>query len=108
MFLITTEDEKRWKFDRKIIFLGIWCLTKIKKQKLNNLDYEVINHHWIDVNLMENDLKKVNKFYEELLEILSKKLNQKHSLNWSTRQWRILLVLGYINLFKFLSIDGNR
>ena len=51
-------------------FLGIWS-TKIKKQKLNNLDYEVINHHWIDVNLMENDLK-VNKFYEELLEILSK------------------------------------
>ena len=72
---------------------------------MNNLDYEVINHHWIDVNLMENDLKKVNKFYEELLEILSKKLNQKHSLNWSTRQWRILIGPW---LHKFIQISLDR
>ena len=30
-YLITSSNEKLWKFDRSVVFLGEWCLLNEKK-----------------------------------------------------------------------------
>ena len=37
-YLITTEDESTWKFDRSVIFLGEWCRLFSRKHIWENLD----------------------------------------------------------------------
>ena len=45
MFLVTTADQRFWKTDEKILFLGEWCKIYNQRHIWSNLDYEVLPYH---------------------------------------------------------------
>ena len=41
-FLTTTAEEKTWKFDRQVLFLGEWCRLYDRKHVWENMDALVV------------------------------------------------------------------
>ena len=48
MFLVLTADQRFWKTDEKILFLGEWCRLYRHKPIWSGLDAEVLPYHWDD------------------------------------------------------------
>ena len=71
-FLITTSDERTWKKDEKILFLGEWCKRLSREELWGQLDYKVLPYHWDDRNRMFSDYQYLKDVYEKHLKILSK------------------------------------
>jgi len=90
-YLITTEDENTWKFDRPVIFLGEWCRLYDRKHIWKNMDAIVSKPYGLEtINKDKDDLKVKyleQKILPELYEILNKNFNTNHS----KRFWQIIL-----------------
>jgi len=102
MFLVTTADERTWKKDEKILFLGKWCQLFARKKKWFKLDYEVLPYHWDDGEKLYRDYLYLNDLYEKILPEVSENLNKIHGVNHSIRYWRIIVglwLLGFIHVF---------
>jgi putative transferase (TIGR04331 family) len=48
MFLVLTGDQRFWKTDEKILFLGEWCRLYREKSVWSKLDAETLPFHWDD------------------------------------------------------------
>ena len=48
MFLVLTADQRFWKTDGKILFLGEWCRLYRDKFAWSNLNAEILPYHWND------------------------------------------------------------
>ena len=48
MFLVTTADQRFWKTNEKILFLGEWCRLYEQKPIWSELNQEVLPWHWYD------------------------------------------------------------
>jgi len=46
MFLVTTANQKFWKIDEKILFLGEWCKIYNQKHIWSKLEHETLFSHW--------------------------------------------------------------
>ena len=102
MFLITTADERTWRKDRKILFVGEWCKLFSRKKEWSKLDYEVLPYHWDDGKELHRDYLYLNDLYEKILPEVSKNLNKIHDVNHSIRYWRIIVglwLLAFIHVF---------
>ena len=103
--LITTADEQAWPMDEHepVLFLGEWCKRYSRKEQWKKFDSETLPYHWDNRNLLHEDYKYLQEFYEELLIELSQKLNQIHETNHNLRYWRILIGpwLGYFTQILF-------
>jgi putative transferase (TIGR04331 family) len=90
-YLITTADERTWKFDKPVIFLDDKCLTTERKQIWQNLDHCVFEE---DSNFMEDKIKLTNEVKNRisaiLIEIVSI-LNDHHQTSFSPNFWQILI-----------------
>ncbi len=91
MFLATTADQRFWKQDEKILFLGEWCKVFDQKQVWEKLDYEVLPYHWNDRKKLYEDYQYLERLYERLLPELAEQLNAIHKVNHSIRYWRIII-----------------
>jgi len=91
MFLVTTADEKSWKYNEPILFLGEWCKLYSRKHIWSNLEYDIVSYHWDDRKKYYDDYKYLTEVYENYLESLSLSLNKIHGLNHSKRYWRIII-----------------
>ncbi len=91
MFLITTADQRFWKTDEPILFLGEWCKIFSDKHIWEKLDYEVLPYHWDDRKRLSSDYLYLNQLYEEILVQVSNCLNRIHGENHTTRYWRIIV-----------------
>ncbi|MBN1385103.1 MAG: hypothetical protein JW983_09510 [Elusimicrobia bacterium] len=91
MFLVTTADQRFWKTDKPILFLGEWCKLFSQRGIWENLSYEILPYHWDDRRKLHQDYLYLNKLYEQTLCDLSKCLNQIHCVNHTLRYWRILI-----------------
>jgi len=89
--LITTADERTWKFDRPVLFLGEWCRHYNRKQIWNEMDAIVANPYGLGQEQKDRDYTYTRFVEEELTIILQQKLNEYHKTNYSLRFWRILL-----------------
>lgn len=90
-FLVTTSDERTWKTDEKILFLGEWCKLLSRRNIWDQLDYKVLPYHWDDRNRLLSDYNYLISIYEKYLEILTQKLNHVHGENHSIEYWRIVI-----------------
>lgn len=90
-FLITTADERTWRFDRPVLFLGEWCRLYDRRSAWENLDSAVVPYHWNDRKQLYLDYLRLQNLKEELLTELSDSLNKFHGVDRSKRYWRILL-----------------
>jgi len=93
LFLATTADQRYWKKDEKLLFLGEWC----KEYKDNGLSsigsYETLDYHWKDCSKFDDDNKFLDYVYEKYLKLLTLELNKVHEVNYSEGYWRIILGL---------------
>lgn len=104
MLLITNNNWKSFKLKEELIFLGHWCI-KDEELKSTKKNFQIVPHHWNDRDKLLQDTELIRNNYEYLLEELTRKLNKIHKLNWTKRQWRILIGPW---LHKFLEICLDR
>ncbi len=104
-FLITTADERSWRTDRPILFLGKWCCEYTRRSEWAGLDAALVPEYGWDEGQQDTDFAYVQRLYEELLIELSEALNRYHGTGRSLRYWRILLGPW---LLTFTSILFNR
>lgn len=102
MFLITTADQRFWKTDEPVLFLGQWCKLFSQRAVWEKLHHEVLPYHWDDRKKLYQDYLYLDRLYEQMLCKLSKRLNQIHRLDHSRRYWRIVIgpwLLYFIQIF---------
>ena len=92
-FLVTTAIEDTWpnSQDTPIIFLGEWCRLYSAKERWSRMNADVLPYHWDNRKKLYKDYQYLQGFYEQMLNNLSKELNEIHSVDHSTRYWRILV-----------------
>lgn len=89
--LVTTAIESTWPKEGPLIFLGSWCCSFSRREKLSSLDFEIVPYHWDDRNKLFQDYKNLELIYEAYLSECASKLNDIHKTNFSKRFWRILI-----------------
>ncbi len=91
MFLVTTADQRFWKKDENILFLGEWCKIYNQRHVWSNLYHEVLPYHWDDRERLYQDYLHLDSVYERYLKLLSDRLNELHDTDYSIRYWRIII-----------------
>ena len=93
MHLVTTSIEKTWPEDKdiEILFLGEWCKLYSRKTEWEKRKYSLVSYHWDNRKKLKKDYKYLNEIYENLIPIISKKLNNIHKVNHSFKYWRIIV-----------------
>lgn len=105
MFLVTTGDQRFWKKDESILFLGEWCKVYAQRHIWSRLDFEVLPYHWDDREQLHQDYEFLQDVNERYLPLLAERLNEIHQVDHSVRYWRI--IIGYW-LFYFTPILYDR
>ena len=103
-FLITSADERTWRGDRPVLFLGEWCRLYGRRSAWEHLDAEVVPYHWDDRQRYADDCRYIESVYEELLRGTSAALNEHHNVDHSPRYWRILVGL-WLQMFVHVLFD---
>ena len=91
MFLITTADQRFWKTDENILFLGEWCKPYKSREAWSKLAYEVVQYHWNNREQLYEDYVYLNDVYEQYLLLLVDGLNSLHDVKYSVNYWRIII-----------------
>ncbi len=77
-----------------IVLAGPWCvplgIEDWHDGKGGN-DFSVVPYHWDNRDKLHSDYLHLQQTYEISLKIISDYLNEVHRLEWSNRQWRILI-----------------
>ncbi len=90
-YLITTADERTWRFDRPVIFLGEWCRLYSRKHIWQNMDAIISEPYGLGKALKDSDHAEARALEEKIFPILCNILNQHHNTQYSERFWRIVL-----------------
>jgi putative transferase (TIGR04331 family) len=89
--LVTTADERTWKFDRPTLFLGEWCRQYARKHIWKEMDAVVAAPYGLRQAQRDADLTEARQLEEKLFPILSDRLNEYHGTRHAQRFWRIVL-----------------
>jgi putative transferase (TIGR04331 family) len=90
-FLITTADERSWKTNGPVIFLGEWCRRIDREPVWARLDALVARPVWFADGERDRIIEYIDALSRELLLELAGFLNHFHCIRKSLRFWRILL-----------------
>lgn len=104
-YLITTADERTWKFDRPVVFLGEWCRLYDRKHIWQHMDAVVAEPYGLQIGEKKRDLEYVQELSSRLLDELADALNVFHNTRHSLRYWHI--VLGHW-LKQYVAVTFNR
>jgi putative transferase (TIGR04331 family) len=104
-YLITTADERTWKFDRPVIFLGEWCRIYDRKHIWENMDAVVAAPYGLGQNQKESDHRITTEWADKLFPDLCKSLNLFHGVQHDQRFWRILLGHWF---YRYVDVIFNR
>jgi len=104
-YLITTADERTWKFNRPILFLGEWCRLYDRQHVWSVMDAKVAKPYGLQASRKLRDIAYVQSLSRELLKDLASALNVFHGSDHSLRYWEI--VLGHW-LQRYVAVMYNR
>lgn len=90
-YLITTSDERTWKFDRPVIFLGEWCRELERSHVWSKLDAIVAEPYGVTKDLKDRDYKATRELARTIFPDLCLVLNTVHGTNESEKFWKIVL-----------------
>ena len=90
-YLVTTADERVWKFDRPVIFLGEWCRNYDRKHIWQDMDAVVAVPYGLGQEQKNADHTEARALEKRLFPILYHALNQHHGVQYSARFWQIVL-----------------
>lgn len=91
LHLITTADQRSWKHDRPVLFLGEWCRRYEKRAEWAGMDGIVARPYGVEREQKHRDLVYANALWMRLLEELSVILNKWHGAQYGVRYWHIVL-----------------
>ncbi|MBI5141417.1 MAG: transferase [Nitrospirae bacterium] len=103
--LVTTADERTWKHDRPILFLGNWCIRRDRRHKWENLKFEMAQPFGVNEKDRHENNAYIDELYVLVLDEITQALNRFHAANHEQRYWEILL--GHW-LKRYLSVAFNR
>lgn len=89
--LVLSPDERTWDDDRRMLFLGLWCLKFSRGEYHKKLEYQVVPEHSVTHEEKQKCLVDVIELKNEILPELVRTLNQSHNVSFSLRYWDILL-----------------
>ena len=89
--LIYTADERTWKFDRPVIFLGEWARVHNRKDIWQNMDAIVAEPYGLGQIKKDCDNDKARDLEEKIFPIFCDVLNLYHGTRHSKRYWKIVL-----------------
>jgi len=89
--LITTADERTWKFDRPVIFLGEWCRLYERKHIWKGMNAIVAPPYGLGQTRKDADYAEARAVEERLFPSLCNVLNDHHGAQHGARFWRIVL-----------------
>lgn len=104
-YLITTADERTWKFDRPVIFLGEWCRPHDRRHVWQGMDAIVAEPYGLSQAQKDADHAESRALEEKLFNLLSDALNHYHGTRHTQRFW--LIILGNW-LKRYVSVILNR
>ncbi|MFA6260115.1 MAG: LIC12162 family protein [Bacteroidia bacterium] len=104
-FLITTADERTWKKNEPVLFLGEWCKIYRRTEAWKDMDFKVAAPYGLEKDIKEHDRLLIQSTGLQLLKEVTVALNAFHNTNHSERYWNI--VLGHW-LQRFVSVACNR
>ena len=90
-YLITTADERTWKYDQPVIFLGKWCCLYNRKFLWQEMDAITAEPYGLGQKMKDFDYAESRDLKEKLFPLLCKVLNQHHNMQCSERFWKIVL-----------------
>ena len=82
MFLVTTANQKYWKTDEKILFLGEWCKTYDQKHIWSKLDHETLPSNWDEWEKLDQRYTYLENLYDKYLNSLASNLSDCHRENY--------------------------
>lgn len=103
--LVTTSDERSWKKDQPLLFLGEWCRLYDRAQYWSGLDAIVATPFNFAIEQKKVHIEYVQELSRILLGELTITFNKLHEVNHSQRYWDILL--GYW-LQRYVAVTFNR
>ena len=89
--LVTTADQRSWRRDKPMLFIGGWCKLPDQHDKWESLDTETLPYHWDSSEKFCADYSYVQESYERMLPRLAGLLNAHHHTCHELRYWRIVL-----------------
>lgn len=104
-YLITSADERTWKFDRPVIFLGEWCRRYDRRQVWSGMDAIVAAPYGLGQAQKDQDHALARNIEAQFLPLLRDVLNEFHGTNHGLRYWQI--VLGHW-LRRYVDVIFNR
>jgi putative transferase (TIGR04331 family) len=90
-YLITTADERSWKFDRPVLFLGEWCRLYDRKHVWEKMDAEVAAPYGLEPLRKDRDLSYLQSLSSQLLSESTVALNRFHGTGHTQRYWQIVI-----------------
>lgn len=104
-FLVTTALEETWPHHRPVLFLGEWVKRFERRSIWQSMDAVVAKPFGMCSQERERNFDYVQTLSKCLLEELSSSLNKFHGVQYSVRQWQI--ILGHW-LNRYVSVAFNR
>jgi putative transferase (TIGR04331 family) len=89
--LILSADERTWKFDRPVIFLGDWCRRHDRKHVWSRMDAVDVEPYGLKISERVKDHENLKKFKTEIYPQIFNILNQVHEVKYSDRYWQIIV-----------------
>ena len=90
-YLITTADERTWKYDRPVIFLGEWCRVYERRHIWQDMDAIVAAPYGLGQFKKDADHAEARALEDKLFPVLCEVLNRYHDTQHGDRFWRIVL-----------------
>ena len=100
-YLITTANERTWKFDRPVVFLGEWCRLYERKHIWHAMDAIVASPYGLGQDKKDIDHSEARALEDMLFPMFCNTLNQHHGVQHNERFWRIILghwLCRYVNV----------
>ena len=90
-YLITTADERTWKFDRPVLFLGEWCCLYNRKHIWQNMDAIIAEPYGLGQKQKDLDYLETRALEKKLFPFLCDALNKYHGTDHQLRFWQIVI-----------------
>lgn len=101
-YLITTADERTWKFDRPVVFLGEWCRIYSRRAIWENMDAIVASPYGLGCASKDADFVLARELFDKSFPRFCDLLNQFHDTQHSERFWKIVLGHWYRRIINLL------
>lgn len=90
-YLILSSDQRLWKFDQPVIFLGEWCCQYRQKETRSRMNFSVFKPYGISSNEKDLDHIDVKKLEQLLFPQFCNILNSYHNSEYDVKFWKIVL-----------------